>query len=496
MSTIDLIRAVNPWWKDAKKCRAEFKDRRHCFSQIEHEALVSNKRHSVVLLGPRRVGKTVALMQLVEVAIEKGHFPASNVCFVDMDRLRSEHRPIEIVEEFMNRQPGPSKPCLFLFDEIQGCMDWEKDIKYLTDHVRNATVVVSGSIASALKRKSDEVGLGRFQHIRMPPVSFCEFLEFRNWPIELSRDAEEILTQKLSSADIARLNHSFMEYMNYGGYPQLIFDEDAAKDPYMEIKIQDEDMFGKSIHLYGISSNNGLYELLFHIARNNGKEMSLSKISQKSGKNVHTMSKYIKFLQAAFLIRKIDRLGLGLQKFQRDRGSKYILENPSMQKILTHKVITENNCSGHTIEATTIAQYQAITARNKNHFNRIYYSRYSHHGKSFEVDMVHRTRTDEIVRLAEIKWSDSKAELDKATRNLEYVLGTNTADEAFEGMYCTTKSSYHNLAASKAGNNEVRFIPTAQYCLALGLDARTLVTHDGHGVQKHSRAQPEQSKPS
>jgi uncharacterized protein len=67
------IERDNPWWADAKLPigEAEF-PRRVYFGPFQTLALNFKVRRAVVLLGPRRVGKTVMLRQLIHEALLEG----------------------------------------------------------------------------------------------------------------------------------------------------------------------------------------------------------------------------------------------------------------------------------------------------------------------------------------------------------------------------------------------------------------------------------------
>ena len=64
---LERIRFENPWWRDAATIGAQFEGlpRRAYFMPFLELVAKSDVRRAVVLMGPRRVGKTVMMHQLV-----------------------------------------------------------------------------------------------------------------------------------------------------------------------------------------------------------------------------------------------------------------------------------------------------------------------------------------------------------------------------------------------------------------------------------------------
>ena len=89
------------------------------------------------------------------------------------------------------RPHDTSAPRLVVFDEVRYLCDWERHLKALVDGHPRTRFVVSGSAGAALKRASTESGAGRFTDFLLPPLTFAEFLDFRDEELvaaELDRD--------------------------------------------------------------------------------------------------------------------------------------------------------------------------------------------------------------------------------------------------------------------------------------------------------------------
>jgi predicted AAA+ superfamily ATPase len=210
----------NPWWTkpDYTAPEAAFA-RRVYFHPFKSLALNFDVHRAVVLLGPRRVGKTFMIKQLIHEAI-LGGIKSDHVLYVSIDT--PVYSGISL-EKFLNFMPNgdQAQRCLVIFDEIQYLRDWEVHLKDLVDNHKNIKFVASGSAAAALQLTSRESGAGRFSDFMLPPLTFFEFLLFlgeENKFIHLT-DERKRGRRNYQIIDIQGLNARFVDYLNYGGYP-------------------------------------------------------------------------------------------------------------------------------------------------------------------------------------------------------------------------------------------------------------------------------------
>ena len=130
--------------------------------------------------------------------------------------------------------------------------------------------------------------------------------------------------------NLERLNELFIEYLNYGGYPELALSQTARKDPQRFIKsdIIDKVLLRDLPSLYGIDDIQELNSLFTTLAYNTGNEVSLEELSKNSGVAKNTIKKYIEYLEAAFLIRTVSRIDKNAKRFQRAAAFKVLPDQP------------------------------------------------------------------------------------------------------------------------------------------------------------------------
>src|SRR6185503_1765074 len=126
--------------------------------------------------------------------------------------------------------------------------------------------VASGSAAAALKLKSAESGAGRFTDFLLPPLTFYEYLHLlgKNHLVSESTEKSGKGTGFFYATDIDALNAEFLNYLNFGGYPEVIFSPMIQSDPGRFIKsdIIDKVLLRDLPGLYGIRDIQELNSLL------------------------------------------------------------------------------------------------------------------------------------------------------------------------------------------------------------------------------------------
>ena len=244
---------------------------------------------------------------------------------------------------------------LIIYDEIQYCRDWEVHLKSLVDSYRKDKFIVSGSAAAALKFASTESGAGRFTDFLLPPLTFNEYISLKGYdriikPIELRWNDK--MTVFYSTNHLDELNKHFIDYINFGGYPEVIFSEKIQANPgrYIRQDIVDKVLLRDLPSLYGISDTRELNSLFTTIAYNSGGEFSLETLSKQSQVPKNTLKKYIEYLEAAFLIKKVKRIDQSGKRFKRDNFFKIYLTNPSLRSALFSPITSTDEMIGNMVE--------------------------------------------------------------------------------------------------------------------------------------------------
>jgi predicted AAA+ superfamily ATPase len=90
-----------------------------------------------------------------------------------------------------------------------------------------------------LRLKSDESGAGRFTDFLLPPLTFYEYLNLLGLTDLLAEPPKKSPGESggfFLATDIEQLNAQFINYLNFGGYPEVIFSPTIQADPARFIK--------------------------------------------------------------------------------------------------------------------------------------------------------------------------------------------------------------------------------------------------------------------
>lgn len=405
---VGRLRFDNPWWDEgagAGKVQFEDKPRRNYFLSFFSAVQDKSIQRAVVLMGPRRVGKTVMVYHAINALIKEG-ISAKSILYLSLETPIYTGLSLErIINYFRELFQHKRDADLFVFfDEVQYLKDWEIHLKSLVDSYPNYKFVATGSAAAALRLKSNESGAGRFSDYILPPLTFAEYLRFIGREQELiSVDdtlGSEVRT-KYTTSNINQLNHEFIRYLNFGGYPEAVFSDTIRANPsqYIKSDIIDKVLLRDLPSLYGISDIQELNRLFTVLAYNTSNEVSLENLSKASGVAKNTIKRYLEYLEAAFLIRCVNRVDQNAERFKRAVSFKVYLTNPSMRAALFGEVNADSTAMGALAETAVFSQWAHLQGMQGG----IYYARW----KSGEVDMVYLDqRVLTPLWITEVKWSD------------------------------------------------------------------------------------------
>lgn len=454
------IERDNPWWGNPDYVIPETDSpKRIYFAPLKSLALNYEVKRATVLLGPRRVGKTFMLKQLIAEARSNG-ISSQNILYVSIDT------PIYSgisLEKFISFMPGNARQekCLIIYDEIQYLRDWEIHLKDLVDNHPHVKFVASGSAAAALQLKSRESGAGRFSDFMLPPLTFYEFLMFLKEEEKFIKPEQTPSDQRgwgYQITDIEGLNGRFIDYLNYGGYPEAAMNQEIRDNPDQFIRndIIDKVLLKDLPNLYGINSIQELNKLFSFLAYNTGKEASLENIAQESGISKPTIKRYIEYLESAFLIIKVSTVDDNCKTMKRERNFKVYLNNPSMRAALFAPAnADDSDLIGQLTEAAIFSQWQHSPA-----FKNLKYARWRNEG---EVDIVYLDPNQKPSWIGEVKWSDRiESHWGKTTSAVSLLLKRH---KSIKSAFFTTKTVQ---IERELEGKIVRAIPSAAYCYLVG----------------------------
>lgn len=455
----------NPWWRagggiDPEEARWP---RRAYFPPFCRLALDTRVRRAVVLIGPRRVGKTVMLKHFVQRLLDEG-VAGVRILFASLDTPLYSGRSLEgLVRTFTEQHMHPAGQQLWvIFDEVQYLKDWEVHLKSLVDTYPNIRFIASGSAAAALRMKSRESGAGRFTEFILPPLTFAEYLSFARRDDELitEREDEGAGNSRYLATDIAALNEEFINYLNYGGFPEAVMNPAVRENPsrFLRQDIIDKVLLKDLPSLYGISDTQELNRFFNVLAFNTGDELGLEALSKHSNISKQRLTEYLEYLEAAFLIRRVHRVDENALRLQRARTFKVYVTNPSVRAALFGFVRGDDEAMGNLAETAVWSQWLHDTPISQS----LHYARWKSGRQILEVDIVSIDPRTQKPRFAvEIKWSDRIPAQLQELRGLREL----AAKHPLARLPLVTTRTY--TGSAKVDGTTVEFSPAALHCYTI-----------------------------
>ena len=447
------MRAENPWW-DGAGIRDDYRELkpRAYFERFASLVEETGVRRAVVLMGPRRVGKTVLLHHVIHRLLASGEYAARDVGYISLDQPLYTRLSIEEAAEEIRQSSGNSDgPRVLFLDEIQYLPEWERHLKAFVDTHPGIRCVVSGSAAAALRLKSIESGAGRFTDFLLPPLTFYEYLDLQGIEGLVKRKEPDGL---YAVSDIGDLNRHFVDYLNFGGYPEALSSPAVRSDParYIGTDIVEKVLLRDLPSLYGIQDVQELNALFMTLAFNTAGEVSLEALSQQSGVTKPTLKRYLEYLEAAFLIKVVHRIDHNARRFKRANQFKVYVTTPALRCALFGSVSEDDDEMGLLAETAVFAQWFHSDLD-------LHYARWP----KGEVDLVYLDGRQKPDWCVEVKWSDRYVQHAGELSGL--------VDFANRHPGITLLATTRTVEASGIpwpGEVRLDVMPTSLYCYAVG----------------------------
>ncbi len=451
---LESLKSDNLWWSQPERpVRYSELPRRAYLPKLYNLVTQTRFVRAVVVMGPRRVGKTVMLYQCIDELVQQG-VPQKNILYVSMQTpTYADLSPEDLFRFFLENNALTAEDNTYVFlDEIQYFKNWEVHLKTLVDRFPACKFTVSGSAAAALRLQSIESGAGRFSDFMLPPLTFAEYLHFKKLETHLII-SDPPYYKKDRVIDIQALNDAFVDYINFGGFPEVVFSGSGNWGDYERFIRSDiiDKVLQKDLpQLYGIGDIRDLNRLFTVLAYNSGQEVKVSDFSD-------TEQKYLNYLEAAFLVSRVRRIDDNGKHYKRQHSFKVYLTNPSMRAALFRPIKPDDRAMGAMAETAIFSQWF-----HSPQFYKIRYARWQT-GKGGEVDIVGMDEaTQKPLWAYDVKWSDRFYERPQELVGLRHFAKKSCVEHL--GATTKTVSGEKDLVDDRP----VRFFPCSLHCYQIG----------------------------
>ena len=451
---VNRINLDNPWWQSGCVNSVYSAVRPRVFLEKFYRHIILEGVHrAIVLMGPRRVGKTWLIQHAIDRLLDQEGVPARNIIFLPIDVPVYHGCDLEELVNAACRISGrnPKTDRLFVFfDEIQYRKDWEIALKTLTDSYPNIRFVASGSAASVLAKGTRESGAGRFTDLKLAPLTFYEYVNM------IGKD--ESLFESMEQT-----NNYFIDYVNFGGYPELVSNPLVKDNPrqFIQRDIIDKVLLRDLPSLYHIDDVRDLQSFFSYIAFHSGMVQTYEGLSQGSGLSKHTIANLLQYLEEAFLIVRHDRVDVNALPLKRATQFKLYLTNPSLRASMFQAVkAVDDPYFGHSVETAVASQLGIDEDRHSWK-----YANWRVGKMQRELDFVRiAPGTQRVESAFEVKWSDGPFDHPAEVKEAVAFAMNN-------GLRSLTVTSRTQKGVKHIRDVELSFVPTACWAYSLGKES-------------------------
>ena len=237
--------------------------------------------------------------------IKKGSVPASNILYVNFEDERFVDFTIRdfesLYEAFLDLQRPKGKKFLF-FDEIQNIAGWERWLNRLYEF-EDLKIFVSGSNAAMLSSDISTALTGRNRQVVNWPFSLREFISLKGFPLR-KKDL-------YSREKRLETKHLFRQYLETGGFPEVI----RNNDPTLLEQYFKDILYRDIINRHSIKNVKEIRELTLFLAANLGTVQSYKNLQHLAGlKSIATVKNYVETLADVFLFYFIDMFSFSVKR--------------------------------------------------------------------------------------------------------------------------------------------------------------------------------------
>ena len=263
--------------------------KRQIIDEIEQYLLIDS---ILVLHGARQVGKTFIMRYLITFLKNKKEV----VYYIDLEDSRFQTKLDEGVDAFIGllKDEGllTDKKIFVFIDEIQYLKNPSSFLKLIADHHKEIKLIVSGSSSFDIKNKFKNSLVGRTINFEIFPLSFREFLTFKNY---------NAIPGKIHTAiKINELAGLFNEYVIFGGYPAVVLEPSIKIKEKLLQQIIDTYIKKDISELGNITEIDKFNKLVKVLASQSGQMLNVTELANTCDISKQTIEKYLFILENTY----------------------------------------------------------------------------------------------------------------------------------------------------------------------------------------------------
>jgi len=286
--------------------------------------LISFKDNDLVkvITGVRRSGKS-SLLQLFKEYLLGQNIRENQIVEINYEKyIFDEFKDNNSLHNYIKTKVIDDSRMYFLIDEVQEIEEWAKVINSLRVSF-NVDIYVTGSNSRMFAGEHLTYLSGRYIELKVFPISFKEFLEFRGY-------------------DTHEVEKHFNEYLRIGSFPAVSL---AKQEELIEAILSGlfDSIFTRDIVLKGkIRDEGAFYKVAKFVFENIGNNTSANAIKNTMISHGHkitsdTVDNYLQLMCDAHMLYQCERYNIRGKERLKTKGKYYVVDTGLRNKLIGYR---------------------------------------------------------------------------------------------------------------------------------------------------------------
>ncbi|MFQ5620208.1 MAG: ATP-binding protein [Candidatus Nanoarchaeia archaeon] len=343
---IDVLKELqkdNPWWRD--NSIPEDMDKPFHRSDFYIYKKFLNSRDIQVIIGPRRVGKTILLFQSIKHLIKDCKVVSKNLIYLDLSKpyiafgIANIESCLNIYQEkIIKKDFGnlSSKEHIYIFiDEVQKQKEWAVILESYRSRYKHISFIVTGSSGTEIDKTASESLVGRANYRYILPLKFRDIvrkeLNYNEKKLDQVKDLSNIFEEYVLKGQLKKLYTYLVDlfvsnidpnfeikvknildsYLLKGGYPEF-YEEYKHNHWYFMSKRMRDDYFQRIIsrdvvEAFRVSRPDVIRKIYLLISFDTSNLANFGNYAKIVGAKENTVGDYFSYLTKSFLVTSAER---------------------------------------------------------------------------------------------------------------------------------------------------------------------------------------------
>ena len=262
-------------------------------------------RHTIVLTGVRRAGKSVLMQQLIGWLIEEKQVPPQNVVYLYLEDLQVSPYLnmgaglLEALYAYYLERYNPQGRVYLFLDEIQGIKDFNRWIGSRYERKENVKFVISGSRRSLIESESATVLTGRNVQVDVYPFNFYEYLRVHHLEVSGAGTAQSIWDANIHQQ--MPILHHLGNFLYEGGYPEIVLAKNEVEKRAIAAGYYRDSVTRDVLIPYHLRNARDVEVLGLQILADFTKTHTFGSLGKPNKLSVDTVKNYLDYFTKAYL---------------------------------------------------------------------------------------------------------------------------------------------------------------------------------------------------